>query len=221
MSELENYSLADEIFGEQPATYDDAPEETEVYDEGYGADDPGDDIQYEPEQPPDLAAMVTEALERGLGSTEAMLEARQRADAWWGEYQARTQYEQHVAEQAELASANEEAADLLEQAAKRHGVPQTWVDDGVLKQVANHLLLGEQQTAYDTGDVERLTWLRSPEGARAAIDEAGAQARLASFASLAHKGLGVEGRTESEARARRDWDDYARRHGVRSLRGVS
>ena len=52
---------------------------------------------------------------------------------------------------------------------------QAWVDDGVLKQVAKHLLLGEQQMAYDTGDVERLAWLRSPEGAKAAIDEAGRQ----------------------------------------------
>lgn len=85
--------------------------------------DADDDYDAELDQsPPDLAAMVTEALGRGLGNTETMLEARQRADAFWADYEARSSYEKHVADRQALAEANEETSGLLEQAAKRHGV---------------------------------------------------------------------------------------------------
>ena len=215
-------SASEVMFGAGPAEpiYDEPEQGSPEYD-AY-LENQGDPDEYrELEQlPADLAEEVAEAMRNGASSAEAMMEARQRADTWWQAYQARTAYEQHVQEHAMYEEAYAEADELLAEAAREHGIPSSAVDNGFLRDVANALHAREEQIAYDRGDVERLEWLRGPAGAEAAIEEAARRTGIAAFAMQAHKGLGREGFTESEARARAEFDRFAARSGLVSVRGV-
>jgi len=200
MSEIDfsdGTSVSEVMFGEQgfdpsPETYQ-GDSETEDYSD-YSDDDlqafiDAEDAQYAddgPALPTTLEELVADAMRRGLSSSEAMVEARQRADAWWGQYQARSEYESYVAERAAIVEANAEADDIIEQAARRHNVEASG-RDGTVRQASNQLLAQAQQEAYDAGDEQTLAWLRSPEGARTAI-EAGAEAvRIHRFGQFAHQ----------------------------------
>ena len=199
MSESEiNYSsgvsASEAVFGERG--FDPAPAETYEDESGYtdeelssaydvvdSEDDYGDDG---PALPSTLEELVADAMRRGLSSGEAMLEARQRSDEWWGQYQQRQAYEQYVDQRAAIVEANAEADDIIEQASRRHNVEASG-RDGTVRQAANQLLAQAQREAYDLGDEQTLAFLRSPEGARTAI-EAGAEAvRIHRFGQFAHQ----------------------------------
>jgi len=201
MSESEiDYSsgatASDAVFGETgfaPAeTYEDeAGYSDEELSSAYDVVDAEDDYADEgPALPTSLEELVADAMRRGLSSGEAMLEARQRSDEWWQAYQQRTEYETYVDQRAAFVQANEEADDIIEQASRRHNVEASG-RDGTVRQAANQLLAQAQREAYDLGDEQTLAFLRSPEGARTAI-EAGAEAAfLHRFGQLAHQHRGT------------------------------
>ena len=195
MSEIDysdGTTVSEVMFGEQgfaPAeTYEDESGYTDeelasAYDVVDSEDDYAED---EPALPTSLEELVADGMRRGLSSSEAMLEARQRADQWWGEYQQRQAYEQYVDQRAAIVQANEEADELIEAASRRHNVEASG-RDGRVHAAANQLLAEAQREAFDSGNEEGLAWLRSPEGARTAI-EAGAEAVfLRAFGMRAHQ----------------------------------
>jgi hypothetical protein len=209
-------SASEVFFGDGPAeTLDDS----EYYDD---VDEALDDADYDldgvdPDYNPSIEELVGQGLAAGMHPYLAGLQARQQADAVWADMQARNEYGAHVRTVAAFEEADEIAGDLIEDAGRRYGVPES-AGNGTVRWAANELLSQAYQDAYDSGDVARCEWLKSRDGGEAAIEAAAELTQVARFGELAHRDSRLGSNPQYEARQRAAFDAYARDKGIYSIR---
>lgn len=130
-----------------------------------------------------LEGMVYEKMAAGWDAHDAIAASRQELHNWHAGYQARTAYEQHVANYAARQEAVELAHEIADDYGRKAGVPES--ERGALVAGADRLWQEAYRELYDMGRADMLELLNSPVGAELALENAAAEARQASAGQMA------------------------------------